>query len=433
MKKKARQPIEFIKLKKTRRSSVRDKNISDTISLINRKIASIETLSGIIDFLFKNMQGIIPCDRLAISFFEENGSRLRIHHVAAAYKKLYLKDGYSADLGNSSLTTVFSSGDPRVINNLSEYLKTHPASDSTKLLLLEGINSSMTCPVSVEGRPVGLLFFSSKKQDIYTKDHLARIMMIIERIGQAVEKTWRIEQLSEAINSYMEMLSFVSHELKSPLDSIISLGNTLAGGYFGTIDDRHKGYVERMVSRAKYLRDMTSEYLTLSQFETGKIKLNMQNVFILKDIINEAVDIVTPQAAEKTIRITLPPAEKDLELICDPSLIKIVANNLMSNAVKYGNIGGEVTVSLHTADNKLTVAVRNTGPGFPEDAKQKLFRKFSRIEKKELMERKGTGVGLYSSWKIIQLHGGSMKAESVENQWAEFSFTLPVRVKQAGE
>lgn len=420
-----KKPIEFINITDNRELHDLESNIPEVVDHINQKIASFETLSGIIDFLFENIRGIIPCDRLAISFFEENGARLRIHHVAASYKKIYLKDGYSADLGGSSLTTVFTSGDPRVINNLGEYLATHPASESTKLLIREGINSSITCPVSVEGRPVGLLFFSSAGTDIYTKEHLARILLIIERISQAVEKTWRIEQLSDAINSYMEMLSFVSHELKSPLDSIISLGNTLAGGYFGTIDEKHKGYVERMVSKAKYLRDMTSEYLTLSQFETGNISLNMQHVFILKDILTEAVDIVMPQAAEKKIKITLPGTESDVQIYCDPLLIKIVVNNLMSNAVKYGNTGGEVTVRLDLSADHVTVAVKNTGPGFPEEAKQRLFRKFSRIEKKELMERKGTGVGLYSSWKIIQMHGGSMKADSVENQWAEFSFTLP--------
>lgn len=427
MKKSDKKPIEFLNIEEALEHSVSDSTVSDTIGHINLKIAAIETLSGVIDFLFENVQGIIPCDRLAISFFEENGTRLRIHHVAASYKKLYLKDGYSADLGGSSLVTVFGSGDPRVINNLADYLKSHPASESTKLLMHEGINSSITCPIAVEGRPVGLLFFSSMESDIYTKDHLTMILMIIERISQAVEKTWRIEQLSEAINSYMEMLSFVSHELKSPLDSIISLGNTLAGGYFGAMDEKHRGYVERMVGKAQYLRDMTSEYLTLSQFETGRINLNKQSVFILKDIINESVDIIRPQAAENRMNIKVPPAESDIEFICDPSLIKIVVNNLMSNAVKYGNTDGEVTVNFNKTENMLTVSVRNTGPGFPEEAKHKLFRKFSRIDKKELMERKGTGVGLYSSWKIIQMHGGTMKADSVENQWAEFSFTLPVK------
>ena len=420
-------PIEFISSNQAENLSVHDRQVLDVIELINRKIASVETLPGIIDFLFEKIQDIIPCDRLAVSFFEENGTRLRIHHVRAGYSDLHLKDGYGADLDGSSLNAVFGSGNPRIINNLGEYLKTHPASDSTKLLLLEGINSSMTCPVSVEGRPVGLLFISSRMTDVYTMEHLARQLLIIERISQAVEKTWRIEQLSDAINSYMEMLSFVSHELKSPLDSIISLGNTLAGGYFGAMEEKHRGYVERMVSRARYLRDMTSEYLTLSRFETGNTELNMQDVYIIKDILNEAVETVMPQSAEKSISITAPPAESDIKFRCDPSLMKIVVNNLLSNAVKYGNNAGSVKVSLASADGRLTLSVKNTGPGFPEEAKQKLFRKFSRIDKKELMERKGTGVGLYSSWRIIQLHGGTMKAESEENQWAEFSFTVPLK------
>jgi signal transduction histidine kinase len=397
-----------------------------TIDFINQKIAAIESLPQIIDFLFEKMQIIIPCHRLAVSFFEEDGKRLTIYYVKASYEPLYLNPGYSADIDNSSLERVFASGEIRIINNLMLYLKDHPASDTTKLLIQEGINSSITIPLNVDGRPVGLLFISSRDIQSYNLESVEITKMIIERIGQAVEKTYRIQKLSEAINSYMEMLSFVSHELKSPLDSIISLGTTLAEGYFGKMDERHREYVWRMIKKAKYLREMVSEYLTLSRFENNNIGIYIQDCNFYKDIIEEIYDIIKPQANEKNIKINLH-LEQDLTLQCDINLIKIVMNNLMSNAVKYGNENGTIDLKAWKDEENIYVSVKNTGPGFPPEAKSKLFRKFSRIETDELMKRKGTGVGLYTTWKIIQMHKGHIKAESKLNEWAEFSFNLPLK------
>ena len=333
--------------------------------------------------------------------------------------------GYGANIKDSALEKVFSAMNPRIINDLEEYLKNHKTSESTELLLKEGINSSLTCPLSVEGRPVGLLFLSSKKRNEYTKDHLAILLEIIERFGQAVEKTLRIEKLSEAINSYMEMLSFVSHELKSPLDSIISLGNTLSAGYFGKMDEKHRDYVLRMVSKAKYLREMTGEYLTLSRFESNQIGLNLSQIDFCKDILDEAIEIIVPQIFEKNIKLNRNFPEEGAPLQCDMTLIKVVINNLLSNAVKYSNEDGVVDLNTSLTDEELTFSVKNTGPGFPPEAKSRLFRKFSRIETGELMKRKGTGVGLYTSWKIINLHSGDIGADSKEGEWALFTFTIP--------
>jgi signal transduction histidine kinase len=222
------------------------------------------------------------------------------------------------------------------------------------------------------------------------------------------------------------MLSFVSHELKSPLDSMITLGGTLADGYFGEVDEKHKQYILRMVNKAKYMKEMTTQYLTLSRFENKNVDLYITETDMVKTILDETIEIITPLALEKNMEINRNTPES-LMAECDVTLIKIVTNNLLSNAVKYGDDNGRIDVTLTSDEKELTLAIRNTGPGFPEEAKAKLFRKFSRIEKAELMKRKGTGVGLYNSWKIIQLHNGYIRAESEENKWAEFSFRIPLK------
>ena len=399
------------------------------LEFINDKIAACESLEEVIDFLFEHTQDLFPCDRIGVAFIEEGGKRLRLHYVVSNYKPLHLTTGYSADLTDSSLSTIFESGSPRILNDLGMYAQSHPDSESTSLLLKEGVLSSMTCPLSVDKRPVCLIFRSSKMVQAYTDRHIALHLELSERLGQAVEKTYRIERLSEAINSYMEMLGFVTHELKSPLASIITLATTFRDGYFGAVSEEHRKIIDRIVQRAQYLHNLSAEYLNLSRFESGRMNLNLQKKDFLTDIVEPALEIILPQMEEKKTVIdkNIPPS--GLSLTCDAELMKTVMVNLLGNAVKYGNDGGTLRLTVKPDESSLRVSVWNEGPGFTGDEKKILFRKFSRIDSPDLMKRKGSGIGLYIAWNIIQSHGGRIRAESQKGSWAEFSFEIPIEAK----
>lgn len=397
----------------------------DLLDFINQKVAAGNSLGDIIRFLIDTVQPLIPCDRIGLSFFEEGGSRMVLKCVVARYEPLFLDEGYTADLQGSSLDRVFNAGMPRVIDNLEAYATLHPQSESTQLLLKEGVMSSMTCPLMVDDRPVGLLFFSSKTKNAYTDRELRLHLLIAERLSQAVEKASRIEALSASINAYMEMLSFVSHEIKSPLDSIISLGTTLIQGYFGEVDEKHRGYIERMVQKAVYLRGVSNDYLNLSRFETGNVTLQAAPVDFIGAVVNEAIDIARPQSEEKKMSIRLVTQSGELTVPCDQRLMLVVMNNLVSNAIKYGNPGTQVTVTAGVGEGLFTVSVRNEGPGFTQEQKKLLFKKFSRLPSEALLKQKGSGIGLYICWKIMQLHKGRISAESEPGKWTEFRIELP--------
>ncbi len=401
------------------------------LDLINRKIAAGNSLADIMDFLFREIQPLIPCDRIGVSFLEEKGERMVLYHVVADYSPLYLDRGYSADMDGSSLEKIFNSGTERVINDLEAYLEKNPGSESTELLVREGIHSSITCTLKVEDRNVGLLFFSSKERNAYGRRHLLMHRAVSERLSQAVEKAYRIEELSETINAYMEMLSFVTHELKSPLDSMITMGNTLADGYYGELDEKKESILRKMVGRAERLSDMVAQYLNLSRFEMDRVKKSFRETDIMEDILKPSVEMLEPRLREKGMKLGWDLQPENLEgwprLVCDPELLRVVTDNLLGNGVKYGDEKGEVRVRIRFDDEKVEVSVWNQGPGFPEEAKKRLFRRFSRIETEELMKRKGTGIGLYTSWKIIRLHGGRIWADSEEGEWAEFTFRIPLK------
>ncbi len=402
-----------------------DQNEKEILSYINQKVAAGQNLKEIVEFLYNETSSIMPCDRIGIAFTDESGKRLILYHVVASYEPLYLDRGYAADLRGSSLDTVFKDGTPRVINDLKEYLQSNPSSSSTQLLVKEGVRSSMTCPLYVDKRVVGVLFRSAREPSAYSMHEVKLHKAISERLSQVVDKAWRIEQLSSALNAYTEMLSFVTHELKSPLSSIITLGKTLNSGYFGDNPEKTAEMVGRMIDKAEYLNTIVNEYLNLSRIEEDRMSIKPREVDIHHDIIDEAIDIIHPQVEEKNIQIERNYDSAITSAECDPDLMKIVLHNLLGNAVKYGIDGGTVRVTTRMEGKNLNIDIWNEGPGFPEEQKYKLFRRFSRIETDELMDRKGSGIGLFVSYNIAFLHGGRIVADSREGEWAQFTVEMP--------
>jgi signal transduction histidine kinase len=399
---------------------------------VNQKIAACPSLRAIVDYLFDNTQSLIPCDRMGLAFVDEESGFVTSYYNRSSYDGLLIDQDYREGLRGSTLDDIMQRGLPRIINDLEAYVDDHPRSRSSRLLLKEGVRSSLTCPLRVEDRVVGFIFRSSRTPFTYNPLHIAIQMAITERLSQAVEKAWRIEQLEEANYAYTQMLGFVSHELKSPVASMVTDAQILTQGYLGDLTTEQRTKILSMERKGQYLLGLVREYLDLARVEGGELKLEPRpGVDVMKDVVAEAIDLVRPQADARGMQLTscvpspaLPP------VCCDPTLLRIVTVNLLDNAVKYGNEGGDIRVKAEvTIDGKngerLNVSVWNAGPGFPAEQRNRLFRRFSRLDDPALKSRRGTGVGLYNSWRIVQLHKGRMYADSQHGQWAEFGYDIP--------
>ena len=399
---------------------------SAVLDHINRKVASAGSLEDLADFLFSADQEITPTDRLSFVFLEEEGLRAFSKVVRTRYTPVLLQEGYTRDIRKGSLLQVIEKGHPRVITDLEYYARVHPDSESSVLLAKEGVRSSMTCPLRVNDRMVGFLFRNSRKAEAYDLHHVILHLVTAERISQTVEKAYRIGELEEANRRYTEMLGFVSHELKSPIGSIVLDSNLMIEGYLGDINEKQRKKLKTMVDKAEYLLGMVDDYLNLSRVEQADLAADIRpGVDFIETVLAKAVNIVASQAEEKNITLEIHTPEDPARIACDPDLMRIVMVNLLSNGLKYGVQDGRLEIRTEISEEGLRVRVYNTGPGFPASEKPLLFRKFSRIKTDELLSRKGTGVGLYTAWRIIRLHGGTITAESEEGSWAEFSFFIP--------
>jgi hypothetical protein len=393
---------------------------------VNLKIAAVPSLAELAGFVADMIATIMPCDRVSLAFAEEDGSRVTSTWTHAIYEPVLLDRGYAADLPGSSLRQVIERGCPRIIRDLPAYLANHPDSHPTRLLVREGVRSSMTCPLTVDGRNVGLLFLSSRQPDAYAEHHVALQLAIDERLSQSVEKAYRIEQLNAANHAYMEMLGFVSHELKGPVASMVLDGKVLLDGYRGELTAPQRKAMDKIVGKGEYLLGLVRDYLDLARLEGGELRLNARpDVDLADQVVEPSVDVVESLFDEKGMRLARQVPDGGLTAECDPDLLKIVMVNLLGNAAKYGQEDGEARVSLRRHNGAVTAAVWNQGPGFPESERGRLFQKFSRLQTAELVKQRGTGVGLYTSWRIVRLHGGTIDADSQKGRWAEFRFTIP--------
>ena len=393
---------------------------------INRKLAGVESFDAVMDLVFEQTKDIFPCDRIGVAFLEDKGRRVVARAIRARYDSFTLCAGYAEGLAGSTLRHIIETGCLRVIGDLRAYLELNPKSRSTAAIVNEGQVSNLTCPLVVEGRPVGFLFRSSRTAFAYTDREVLLHLQMAERLSQSVEKAWRIAQLSAANQGYTEMLAFASHELKGPLATMIMECDMLLEGYAGPLSGRQEEAIRRMRGKVKTLVETTHDYLDLARYEGGQLSISiLEGVDPVADIILPVLDILDPeiQAREVRIEIDAPPGMPPVS--CDPRALQTVVHNLARNALKYGNEGGLIRIALRHDGTSFTGSVWNTGTGFPPEEHGKLFKRFSRLFVPEFLKVSGTGVGLYIEWQLVDLDNGSVSASSEYGRNAEFTFTIP--------
>ncbi|MBN2081331.1 HAMP domain-containing histidine kinase [bacterium] len=407
--------------------------IRAALSKINRMVAAQESMSSLMDFLFDATIGICPCNRITLSFIADEGRRMVIRWSrgdgAVPGRELA---GFATDIHRATQRGVLAKNKVRLIHDLPEFLRLNPQSTSARLFVELGYRSSMTCPLYSADQLIGVLMRHAVAGHAFSEDHVAQHLATGERLAQAVAQAQRLAEIEELNQSYMEMLGFVSHELKSPLSSVIMTNKLLLDEYFGELTDKQEQKIAATQNKVEYLLNLVREYLDLARLEGGNLELHARPVDdFVAGVVQPALEIVEAQLAECGMQLDWTPPDGALAAEIDTDLLKIVLVNLLSNAVKYGNADGRIELSVSLDDGLLHVGVLNEGPGFPASELPRLFKKFSRLQTAELKSRKGTGVGLYTCWRIIHLHGGRIWAESEEGHWARFSFELPQPLKPA--
>ena len=202
-----------------------ERKFSETNALIRlgEKVNAGLLLSEVLDLMFDSFRSVFPYDRIGCSLLEDDGRTVRAVWTRSLGAAPKLGVGYSAPLAGSSLAHIIETGRPRILNDLEEYLREHPGSHSTRLIVSDGVRSSLTCPLVAQGKRVGFVFFSSSRRNTYSERHVELLMLIAGQLSLVVEKGRLYSELLQAKTALETANRSLSHV--ATLDGLTGVPN----------------------------------------------------------------------------------------------------------------------------------------------------------------------------------------------------------------
>ena len=313
-----------------------------------------------------------------------------------------------------------------------------------------GVSSFVAAPLKSQNKTLGFLGADRGSQACAQEDldvlmtianHVsiaidhARSYQELENLNQTLEervqdRTKALQRVNERLQEHDRLktmfVSNVSHELRTPMTSMKGLVENMLDGLTGTLSDRQSFYLNRVKHNIDRLMRMINELLDLSRIEAGSMQLRRAPLSVI-DLSNEAVDILRPSAKQKSLTLEVRMESGIPEIMGDRDKLLQVLTNLINNAVKFTQPGGEIKLEGRLGkDDSVEMCVSDTGCGIPPPEIHNIFERFYRGDS-VAVEARGAGLGLAISKSLVELHGGRIWVESWPNQGSRFFFTLPTK------
>ncbi len=304
--------------------------------------------------------------------------------------------------------------------------------DDVDRVLLESLEcrSWMIVPIVARGQPLGGMAMAVAESDRrYGAEDLALAKQFAHRAALALENARLYREAQRAIGMRDEVLRFVSHDLRNPLNVIglaaSQLLNTAPPAGFGEAVERRLGMVQRSATQMSRLID---DLLDVTRMEAGHLPVEPRP-HAVGALVAEAVESAGPFAAHKAIRLGTAIPDPSLRILVDRGRILQVFANLIGNAVKFTPESGRITIAAESSGAMVRFSVSDTGPGIPADALPRIFDRFWQAHH---THRAGAGLGLAIVKNIVEAHGGRVWVESEVAAGSTFIFTLPAAKDATG-
>ena len=334
--------------------------------------------------------------------------------------------------------------------------------------LARGSRSAAGLPIQVDAKVVGALIVIADRRDFFDEETLRFLnevnsemsfalrtmnqeeqrriaenevrrtnreleLRVLERTSQLAEANSRLAQqndeLARASCMKSEFLARMSHEFRTPLNSIIGFTDLLAEEGEGPLGEAYADYVRHAHKGAHHLLALVNDILDLSRIEAGRIDLRHEE-FGAAEASSEVLSVIGPLAESKNIELraeVLP----TLFAYGDRTRFKQILYNLLSNAVKFTPDGGIVQVTAKADYGEIRFAVSDTGIGIPPEQHTAIFEEFTQVAPAASGVKEGAGLGLTITKRIVELHGGRIWVDSSPGEGSRFFFTMPAA--RAGE
>jgi PAS domain S-box-containing protein len=321
---------------------------------------------------------------------------------------------------------VIRTGQAQLISELTDEVLEKSIADPGYLAALRelGLRSYMGVPLSAHGKILGVVsFVAAESGRLYSPDDLILAEDLARRAAVALENAELYRVVRQSDQAKDVFLAILAHELRNPLAAIVGGLSMLTLA----IDDKKRieHYAKLIQRQTNQLTRLVDDLMDVSRISTGKIELKKEKTS-LAGIINSAIESSRPEleARQHKLSVSLPGEQTDIH--ADPVRLTQVFSNLLTNAAKYTDPGGNIDVVLEGTSEEFTVRVRDTGIGISQDQLKNIFKIFTQIEHPLKRSQGGLGIGLSLVDGLVGLHEGRVEAFSPgEGQGSEFVVHLP--------
>jgi len=237
--------------------------------------------------------------------------------------------------------------------------------------------------------------------------------------------TQSFQRLAEASRMKSEFINVVSHQLRSPLTNIKWTFEVLTSDEFKVPEEKQEEYFINVKENIGRMIELVDDLLVVSKIEEGIFSIVKKEIS-LDDLINSLISRYKVFAESSHINLIFQPGKNIPDVFADHSMLKLVIENLIDNAIRYTKGEGKVEIKTERQDKKVIVSVADSGIGIPEEEKKYIFQKFFRAENVLKQRTKGSGLGLYVCKTIILKSGGKIWFDSKEGRGTTFYFSLPI-------
>ena len=269
-------------------------------------------------------------------------------------------------------------------------------------------------------------YLSEKELDLINSISLP-LTRAIERKMIEEDKKDTLEKLEELNQTKDNFFSIISHDLRSPFDSILGFTEVLKNDLEELTKEELKLYLDSLYHSSRHIYSLLNNLLQYSRFQLGKIEFE-QKTLNLKKIIENNLEMLGGSVLKKEIKM-INQLKDDILVFADEDMVNSILLNLITNAIKFSNRGGEISISADCQNGYANISIKDTGIGMDELTLKKIFKLDAKKSTPGTENETGTGLGLLIVKEFIEKHGGRIKVASQPSKGSTFSFTLPLASK----